>query len=287
MEFNEALDFEKRRRFFYAEAEAGLYDQTIELVVPHYKIIHDLLIDIVARQIESRSSEVGANSFLVLDVGAGTGAESIGILKSIHNSHVVALDFCEPMLTRLRENLNQCSSPNSDLSSRCTTVNADILSTRLTTNSLLSEVPTAAKPEGFDVVISAFTIHHFSHSEKIVAYRKIHEILKPGGILINADLFSFGSEHNATMALRYDLDFIESSFDKSLALAKSYAEKSKLKQLKHQWLVHYTRDNATEPIESSPGRKGQIEVLSELGFCEVACICRFWQTGVVTALKAG
>lgn len=42
--------------------------------------------------------------------------------------------------------------------------------------------------ESYDLVISALSIHHLSDSDKQSLYRKIYNILSPGGMFVNADL---------------------------------------------------------------------------------------------------
>ena len=37
----------RRQVLFYAEAEAGMYDSTIELVVPQYRVLHECLLELL------------------------------------------------------------------------------------------------------------------------------------------------------------------------------------------------------------------------------------------------
>jgi hypothetical protein len=40
-------DSERRRKFFYAEQEAGMYNETIQLVVPQYDLMHQSMLDLL------------------------------------------------------------------------------------------------------------------------------------------------------------------------------------------------------------------------------------------------
>ena len=46
----------------------------------------------------------------------------------------------------------------------------------------------AELPEGpFDAVVSALAIHHLEHEDKRRLFRRVHQVLRPGGVFVNAE----------------------------------------------------------------------------------------------------
>ena len=80
----------QRKAFFFAEAAAGMYDLTIGMVVPYYAIMHDFILTLL------RTKRLSAGD-VILDVGSGTGTDSLSILTTFPKVHVVSMDLCEPI----------------------------------------------------------------------------------------------------------------------------------------------------------------------------------------------
>lgn len=266
-----------RRKFFYAEAEAGVYDETIELVVPMHRQMQDVVVEL-ARVFSADRQWAKPN---VLDVGSGTGAQALGILNLLPTAHLVALDLCEPMHEVMRTRAGRAVRP------RFTSLTGDIADRGITSNRLLRTLPQDRRPNGFQIVVSCFTLHHLPHRDKQTAIRKIYSVLAPGGVFILGDLFSFHSPLMSDEALRYDLDWIRSHFRDEARSRRGAAARAKLKSLERRWLNHYRRDNLTEPVEQALGRdsKSISGMLHKAGFVNVASPFRFWQVGVVVGEK--
>jgi tRNA (cmo5U34)-methyltransferase len=97
----------------------------------------------------------------VLDLGAGTGLLSTRVAAVYPEAHFTLLDGATDMLAR------------QTLAERATPVVADL---------------TDALPPGpFDAVVSALAIHHLSHDAKRDLYARVHDVLRPGGVFVNAD----------------------------------------------------------------------------------------------------
>ena len=48
--------------------------------------------------------------------------------------------------------------------------------------------PTILEPDTFDVVLSAYALHHLSAGEKLAVLKSVVGAVKPGGWLLNADI---------------------------------------------------------------------------------------------------
>jgi tRNA (cmo5U34)-methyltransferase len=100
----------------------------------------------------------------VLDLGAGTGLMSGVVLAAFPGAQVVLLDGAAEMLSEARERLADES---------ISTVHADLRD---------------PLPEGpFDAVVSALAIHHLEDPDKLSLFARIREVLRPGGVFVNAE----------------------------------------------------------------------------------------------------
>jgi tRNA (cmo5U34)-methyltransferase len=100
----------------------------------------------------------------VLDLGAGTGLLSAAILAAYPDATVELLDGSEPMLGEAQERLGAAV--------RAVHV-ADMAE------------PLPAGP--FDAVVSALAIHHLDHADKRALFSRVHGVLRPGGVFVNAE----------------------------------------------------------------------------------------------------
>ena len=114
--------------------------------------------------------------FEVLDVGAGYGAVTEEVLKAFPKARVTLQDYSQPMLAeakrRLADHAGQLRYVTSDLTD-------------------------PGWPDGvggpFDLAVSAIALHNLGDAAKIFAcYRAIHDLLRPGGVFLDYDLFFQG-----------------------------------------------------------------------------------------------
>lgn len=289
-------------KFFYAEAEAGMYDGTVELVVPQYRLMHETMIDLLKYHFRiyprRRPWRVGPEEIhgTILDIGSGSGAESIRVMKEFPNIRIVAVDLCSPMHDRFRENYKAAFSSNIALDERCTLVEGDILNDSGSPENLLSHLPPEERDEGYIAVITAFTLHHLSTDEKPEAFRRIYDMLEPGGVMINGDLLDYCSPELKKYARDFDNHWIESQFehpDPRFTEAQSIPEE-KRRELSTLWLTHYEKDNLLDPVEGTEWidpslveepSLGQAKMLRDIGFRQVGCPFRYWQVGILWAKK--
>jgi SAM-dependent methyltransferase len=106
----------------------------------------------------------------VLDLGCGTGTLLAGVLEALPEVKVIGIDF-EPAVLRLAQaRLRRYGS-------RWRTVLAD----------LLDATWTGVVESPADAVVSSMTFHCFSPERLSLLYGRIPQVLRPGGIFLNAD----------------------------------------------------------------------------------------------------
>jgi SAM-dependent methyltransferase len=285
--------------FFYAEDDVGLYDADAELNTPHYGSLQRFLVDLIRACLEAENrKERKLRSGVFLDIGSGTGAESIAILEAFPDFSVVAVDLCPPMHAIFIKKAQARLGPSST-DARVRTVRGDIADRKRCLPAIrqaLSELSDAAH---FDFVVSALTLHHLTTSEKPGVYQDICQLVKPHGIFLNADLFGYRSQQLDNIAFKNTLDWIQSQHDPRTT---TFAEQlnalgDHASEIATKWIEHCKAYNITLPLEVRPRRRqaekqkvgdnfdGELQNLLGAGFSEVGCPYRFWQTGVVWAQR--
>ncbi len=285
---------ERRRAFFYAEADADLYDAAADLSTPLYSLMHHALIELVRQHRDSQPQRTQKAPFFVLDIGSGTGAESIAVLGQFPKSHVVALDLCEPMHALFRRKAEEVIGSEA-AGTRCRYITGDVAGAAGNTSSLLHPLKEWGQTDPFDIVISALALHHLTTTEKRKVYGRIASVLKPGGLFVNGDLFTFQSPTMARMANQFGLNWIRKQFSTPDQQFKHMRDSlgKRASPMMQAWLDHYVNANLPDPIESSVdsgadtarGLKGQARMLVEAGFSQVACPFRYWEVGILWAKR--
>lgn len=276
------MNKKQRENFFYAETAAGMYDITIDLVVPYYEAMHDMVIALL------RASRLPAGAG-VLDIGSGTGTDSIAILQQFPDVEVLAIDLCRPIQEVHRQKLDLLDNPEANLRARCHLICADVL-TDLDSESSIAALAGWDKRKRCAAVVSSLVIHHFSHKEKQQVYDLVSSLLPPGGIFINADLFSYADAKINRIALDFDLAWMRKGL---LHPSQEFPEAANLSKpqrtkLLERWVHHYKHANRLEPIEDTKGRReklGQNSMLLKAGFRHVAIPYRMSLSGVIFATK--
>jgi tRNA (cmo5U34)-methyltransferase len=168
----------------------------------------------------------------VLDLGAGTGLLSARVLAAFPAARVHLLDGAEPMLAEARTMLGD----------RVAAVHVADMA--------------GALPVGpFDAVVSALAIHHLQDADKRGLFGRIHQVLAPGGVFVNAEQVAAPAPW----------------------LQDAYTER---------WIADCRALGASETeIEASVGRQAhdrwaetesQLRWLREAGFATVDCLYKRW-----------
>ncbi|MFQ5682347.1 MAG: class I SAM-dependent methyltransferase [Candidatus Binatia bacterium] len=193
----------------------------------------------------------------IMDLGCGDGILGQAILDKFPAVQVFFVDFSAPMLEAARTKVQRTRAVNF--------VKSDFSSPDWR-NSF-------HKMEGFDLVVSGFSIHHQPDDRKREIYREIYELLNNGGIFLNLE--HVASPTNKVEALFKDY-FIDSlcSFHskrdphiKREAVAKEYYNRPD------------KEENILAPVDS------QCEWLREIGFQDVDCFFKIFELALFGGRK--
>jgi len=265
---------EQRREFFFAEAAAGMYDVTIGSVVPNYAFCHRFSMYLL----ENQNIQPGD---AILDVGSGTGADSIAMLQAFPKIHVYSIDLCAPIQQIHLRKLRQSDSPTLKLERRSTLVCSDITAF----HSGISLLKSLGRNSPFAAVVSGFTIHHLRNAEKARFYRLAYEVLRPGGALINADLYSYANREMNRRALEFDLNWMRTEFINPSCDFTRQIPHGRRVALLRRWINHYHSANRLHPLEDVGKVRGQVSMVNRAGFRRIAIPYRLSLSGILYAHK--
>ncbi|MFD3486468.1 class I SAM-dependent methyltransferase [Streptomyces sp. NPDC058665] len=135
--------------------------------------ILDLDAEVLAEHIASITDwlPVKAGPRHIVDLGSGTGAGALALLKRFPGAHVIAVDSSTSHLHRLRHKAEAAG-----LADRVRTVEAD----------LDGAWPVLGAPE---LVWASASMHHMADPDR--ALRQVHDLLAPGGLFAVVELAGF------------------------------------------------------------------------------------------------
>src|ERR671936_429855 len=119
--------------------------------------------DYVELQRETARATAGLSAERILELGIGTGETTRRVLELHPRAHLTGIDASAPMVARAREEFPA----------------ADLHEARL-------EDPLPDGP--FDLVVSTLAVHHLDAAGKADLYRRVAEVLAPGGRFVLADV---------------------------------------------------------------------------------------------------
>ena len=139
------------------------YDRDMELMHPNRSKMARVVLELLPLPV--------TRALRALDLGVGTGYLAAQFLERFGTSHVWALDGSQAMLDLAAVRLDAYGD-------RVSYVRGDY---RQVANLVGSAAP-------FDVVLSAFALHHVNAAEKADVVRQVRDLLRPGGWFLNADI---------------------------------------------------------------------------------------------------
>ena len=158
----------------------------------------------------------------VLDLGAGTGILSAMVAGRFPSSRVTLVDISVEMLRVARRRF--AGEPGR-------------FEFRVMDH---ARKPLPGKPRGYDLVVSAFSIHHLTHGDKRELFEKVYGALANGGWFVNADQVLGPTPEAET---EYQEDWVRrvrlagaSEADLAAALARTKADKNATLEAQMAWL---------------------------------------------------
>lgn len=282
---------QRKCKFFYAEEEVEKYDVSAELWQPLYSVFHDTAISLLEFHLGvAEVAETRDNDFAFLDLGSGTGAEAIRLLSTFPNARLVTVDLCAPMNSALQRNL-LTRFPKEVIESQVTSLEGDVFSDNSNETHWLASL--GCQRMAFDAVVSAFMLHHYTAEEKKSLYRRINNVLRPGGIFLNIDLFRYEAPLIDGYANQFTVNWIRRQLTKPEPHLKRFFDGlgPGQEKLRDKWLKHCEEQNiplvfSVDGTKKTPGvTPTETELLQEAGFSKTECPMRFWSTGIAVAIK--
>lgn len=144
-----------------AEAWQRSWDLQQEAYLPDREHRFDAMLNTVAAISDDRPP-------VVLDLAGGTGSISLRVLRRFPHARTTLLDVDPVLLTIARASLDD----------RATIVTADLRTPGWTA---------ALDRTGYDAVLTATALHWLEEDRLARLYGEVREVLRPGGVFVNAD----------------------------------------------------------------------------------------------------
>jgi len=160
--------------------DAGDYDAQIEVSIPHHRLLHREVIRLV------RAADPAPGVWL--DTGCGTGTLVREALEAFPRTRFLLADPSPAMLAEARRKL----------------------AAALDRAAFLEPAPTQdlSLPEGQLDVATAIQCHHYLGGEaRAAALRRMHGLLRPGGLLVVSENVRFASARAQELGRRRWIDF--------------------------------------------------------------------------------
>ena len=220
----------------HLDVDADGYDVQIRRLIPHYE-------EMISTGVEVLSGLAPAGAH-VLDLGGGTGALSEAVLEGLPGVRITLLDVDPDMLAEARRRLE----PFTDR-------------VAFQEGSFLDPLPAA------DAVVASLALHHVHDLEaKTELYRRIHDALSPGGVLLNLD--AAVSEGTRLNQLVFDRMAVRMG-DHGITDAEA-----------RRHFAAWAEEDRYFPLDAELG------ALRAAGFDEVECVWRRGLSAITCALRA-
>lgn len=193
-----------------------------------------------------------------LDVGAGNGFLSAGLLAHYPTAEGVLVDFSPPMLAAARTQLTAATP-------------AHLIEADLASASWRDQV-TPLSP--FDAVVSGFAIHHLPDPRKQALYREIYDLLAPGATFVNI-------EHVAPDAAWINAAFDDAVIDSITAFRQQGADDISHADIAAEYAQRPDQEaNILTPVDV------QCDWLRDIGFQDVAVPFRWYEIAIFGGRRA-
>lgn len=207
----------KPQQLNYDHYSTNKYDRDIINSIPHHQELHEAIIAFVKRNFKK------SGDYSVLDLGVGTAITSKMIQDVLPEAEFDLVDFSKKMLDGAKKRMG-------------------LKNVRY----IFGDYSKIKFDRKYDIVVSVIGLHHQNHQGKRLLFKRIHSLLKPGGVFIFGDLVTHKDAKKA--ALNQALHF------------HHLVEKSTDRKTLEEWAHHHAVLNDLAPVED------QVAWLKRLGF---------------------
>ncbi|OVE74515.1 hypothetical protein BVX95_02280 [archaeon D22] len=221
------------------------------LACPHFNELEGLVGKVIREHFKTNQNE----RLSALEIGCGPGYTTQHIVEADPRIVVNAVDN-EPLM------IGQASEELSDY--------VEQGRVQLHTSSAL-EYLSQLPENSVDVVASAYAMHNFDNGYRKEVLAEIYRVLRPGGLLVNADKIAHDSQAEHNDALTWQIGQFWTQYP---SIGKEY--------LAVEWTKHYLEDNHPNVIM----RAGETtRLMDEIGYENVEIGHRKYMDAVLTATK--
>ncbi len=122
--------------------------------------------------ITEASKRIRPNAQNILDIGCGAGNYSLKMLSKIANLKCTLVDLSKPMLDKAKERVSAHTNNSVE------TIQGDVRDVDL-------------KENNFDIILAGAVLHHLRDDRDWeTTFKKLYDLLKPGGCLMISDLIT-------------------------------------------------------------------------------------------------
>lgn len=152
------------------------YDKYRKQVIPNMEIYYNTVVKLTQKYDNPK----------ILDLGAGTGILTEYLYTQHPHSDYTLIDLSTEMLNIAKEKFKDDDFKY-----------------------IISNYLTYDFKEKYDVIVSSLSIHHLTDEEKKFLYKRIYDILLPGGIFINADQVRGATDYTEEIYKQQDEEYLK------------------------------------------------------------------------------
>lgn len=242
----------------YTEDIAQEYE-LITLAYPDFEDFQRWMVQGIPFPRRDPDAPPAAEPLRILEIGTGDGFATVKIVRAMEaasvNGVVTSVDISRNMLDKARILLEKTGASRDLVHFR----EADALA-------FLQDEP----EDTFDAVVTSFTLHNFERGYREEVERRIHSVLKTGGLYTNADKYApRGQEQFDALANHVDQFF------------RAFIPKGKTDLLR-KWVIHNISDQSPQHVMFA---HETVPRLQALGFRNVSVEHRAGLQAVLRAYK--
>ncbi len=178
----------------------------------------------------------------ILDVGAGTGLLSAALMERYPDGTYTLIDLSAGMMDKARERFHGIGN----------------------VQYIVDDYVTHEFGGPFDLIVSALSLHHLPDPLKEAMYAKCHALLRPGGILINADQVRGETPYIEAMNKQIWFQGIEASGLSADEIRSGYERIA---------------------LDREAGLDEQLDWMRAAGFADVGCVFKYYHFAVLFGRK--